>query len=218
MTAGGSVVLEQSSLWDFSLLQVFTCCLASALFTNFIAVTNYISAKVSQFLHYKTPEDDEIEKVKKELQEGRQQLGSLSSTDQFAAYFKAERLVNRLNDQYQQLGVYRSLSFELALFHLLVLKRQKAAISSSLSVKLKCCVFIGFLCLISLLHSRSVIIGYISPDYFWPFSFLLSAPNILTPSSKEGAPVSLFSILSMSILVVQLYRDNQNVKKHLKKF
>lgn len=67
-------------------------------------ISNPAIFQVSQFLHYKTPEDDEIEKVKKELQEGRQQLGSLSSTDQFAAYFKAERLVNRLNDQYQQLG------------------------------------------------------------------------------------------------------------------
>uniref|UniRef100_A0A0M3IRG8 PHM7_cyt domain-containing protein n=1 Tax=Ascaris lumbricoides TaxID=6252 RepID=A0A0M3IRG8_ASCLU len=166
--------------WYNDYCGVSACLTAVVLFSYCWPIANFFSSKFGALLHRGTVDEDEIDRIEAELREERRQLGLLSPTAQFAAYFKKDRYVNRLESQYKAL----------------VSKRQKATFATSIALKV---LFISvcYVAAIALMfYSRHVQVGTIDCTYFWPFSFLLRTPNIGTlEGDSEECPVTLFAIL-----------------------
>uniref|UniRef100_A0A915BE19 Tryptophan-rich basic protein n=2 Tax=Parascaris univalens TaxID=6257 RepID=A0A915BE19_PARUN len=185
-----SVAMDMESgtkiAWYNDYCGVSACCIAVVLFSYCYPIANFLSSKFGALLRRRTADEDEIDRIEAELREERRQLALLSPTAQFAAYFKKDRHVNRLESEYK----------------VLVSKRQKATFATSIALKV---LFISMCYVIAvalMFYSRHVEVGTIDSTYFWPFSFLLRTPNIGTlEGDSEECPVTLFAVLILCMFV-----------------
>ncbi|KAK6109384.1 CHD5-like family protein [Brugia pahangi] len=140
---------------------------------------------------YRNEMDHRIETLALEVKQIKSEMGALSPTAQFAAYFRKERVLNQLSAELSAL----------------IMEREKnSGIASTLSLVVSG-IFVQLTAVLLMFYSRNVIIGYINSTYFWPFNFLLYIPNFSVPISgnniTEGTPVTLFSFLSLVAFVWQ---------------
>ncbi|VDM51305.1 unnamed protein product [Toxocara canis] len=97
---------EVKDVWYTDYSGVLACVTSVALFSRCWPIADFFASKLNALFRRGKTEDEEISKLEEELNEERRQLGLLSPTAQFAAYFKKERRVNKLNMQYKALGKF----------------------------------------------------------------------------------------------------------------
>ncbi|KHN79931.1 hypothetical protein Tcan_08719 [Toxocara canis] len=172
---------EVKDVWYTDYSGVLACVTSVALFSRCWPIADFFASKLNALFRPGKTEDEEISKLEEELNEERRQLGLLSPTAQFAAYFKKERRVNKLNMQYKAL----------------VSRYQKVTFATTMALKM---LFISVCYLTAfalMFFSRHVQVGRINYTYLWPFNFLLQIPNInsLNDDDSQECPVSLFAVL-----------------------
>nr|CRZ26091.1 BMA-WRB-1 [Brugia malayi] len=150
---------------------------------------------------YRNEMDHRIETLALEVKQIKSEMGALSPTAQFAAYFRKERVLNQLSAELSAL----------------IMEREKnSGIASTLSLVVSG-IFVQLTAVLLMFYSRNIIIGYINSTYFWPFNFLLYIPNFSVPINgnniTEGTPVTLFSFLSLVVFVWQNAFSRSNSAK-----
>ncbi|KAK6109385.1 CHD5-like family protein [Brugia pahangi] len=173
---------------------VLACFVAVFTFAYWMILTQWLATKLKRLLPrriYRNEMDHRIETLALEVKQIKSEMGALSPTAQFAAYFRKERVLNQLSAELSAL----------------IMEREKnSGIASTLSLVVSG-IFVQLTAVLLMFYSRNVIIGYINSTYFWPFNFLLYIPNFSVPISgnniTEGTPVTLFSFLSLVAFVWQ---------------
>uniref|UniRef100_A0A0N5AJG1 Guided entry of tail-anchored proteins factor 1 n=1 Tax=Syphacia muris TaxID=451379 RepID=A0A0N5AJG1_9BILA len=174
---------------SYEVFRIFICVLGALLFTNIFSVFQYAFSKLAGLMRNRIANSKEAVDLTLELEKKKRELDLLSPTEQFAAYFKTERVYNRLKAEHSQL----------------VSAHQKEHFTSLLIAKFMAFVVIVTMCAVMSIYSRDVCIGHVNSDYFWPLNSLLHLPNIsCSYGSKKGTPVSLFSMFCLCSSVLRL--------------
>uniref|UniRef100_A0AAF5PSI7 Tail-anchored protein insertion receptor WRB n=1 Tax=Wuchereria bancrofti TaxID=6293 RepID=A0AAF5PSI7_WUCBA len=173
---------------------VLACFVAVFTFAYWMTLTRWLARKLKRLLPrgiYRNAADHRIETLNLEVKQIRSEMGALSPTAQFAAYFRKERVLNQLSAE---------------LSALIMERERNSDITSTLSFVVSG-IFVQLIAVLLMFYSRNVVIGHINSTYFWPFNFLLYIPNFSVPMSgnniTEGTPVTLFSFLSLVTFVWQ---------------
>ncbi|CAB3397517.1 unnamed protein product [Caenorhabditis bovis] len=161
------------------------CCFVAA----FLAIhsAKIISAVSSVKLLFKEPVDPRIVELQKQINVLKRELNSISPTDQFAAYFKKDRELNKLRDQ------------------LAVLESSRSSPSAT-NLKIEGATRIVIqLCGLFFLRYVSSIVAFCMPDnIFWPFNFLLRFPALIGNDTcpPEFCEVSGFAVFFLIFHIV----------------
>ncbi|VIO99246.1 Uncharacterized protein BM_BM6702 [Brugia malayi] len=183
---------------------VLACFVAVFTFAYWMILTQWLATKLKRLLPrriYRNEMDHRIETLALEVKQIKSEMGALSPTAQFAAYFRKERVLNQLSAELSAL----------------IMEREKnSGIASTLSLVVSG-IFVQLTAVLLMFYSRNIIIGYINSTYFWPFNFLLYIPNFSVPINgnniTEGTPVTLFSFLSLVVFVWQNAFSRSNSAK-----
>ncbi|CAI5452118.1 unnamed protein product [Caenorhabditis angaria] len=145
-----------------------------------------IISAVATFLKtiFKEKEDPAITLLKNKIKNLKKELNDISPTNQFAAYFKKDRELNKLNDELEQLQAT---------------KRTETTKNLKIEGATRVVIQLGALVL---LRYVSGITAFCIPDnIFWPFNFLIRFPAIFGNDTCPGefAEVSGFALAFLAI-------------------
>uniref|UniRef100_A0A914DYQ5 Guided entry of tail-anchored proteins factor 1 n=1 Tax=Acrobeloides nanus TaxID=290746 RepID=A0A914DYQ5_9BILA len=182
--------MEDWTFYDWILKLLF--CIVGVVF--FGLSSGLLSFNVKKFLNRfrkRTPTEVEIERRSEEIDGLQRELAAISPVNEFAAYFKRKRVVDKLTDELNAL----SLKYQ-----------QKAMISSvkeMVVIRLLCAIF----SIVCAFYSYDLVLFYVNESYLWPFNFILAFPFTLlaTGSRNNEVPVTLFSYLCMTLAARRIY-------------
>uniref|UniRef100_A0A915E038 Tail-anchored protein insertion receptor WRB n=1 Tax=Ditylenchus dipsaci TaxID=166011 RepID=A0A915E038_9BILA len=196
-----------TSDWDFTLvLNVFECLISVI---SFAVASNLIGFDFVKFLRLFrrwSPDEIEFRRLNLKIAEISKKMSVLSPVNDFAQYFKHERVRNKLVDEQNSLSQRIS---------------QDALLRSfKLTMFFRAALFLISMALAMHVGDRLILLR-ISENHFFPFNFLLHFPGSVTSllgfqdyDTDGQVTISLFSYLLMALFVRRVYT---NRKKDLEK-
>ncbi|MFH4976954.1 hypothetical protein AB6A40_003663 [Gnathostoma spinigerum] len=176
-------MLHEDAFWSFRYSEIFACCLSVYLISCCNSVSSQLSSFISRIICSYQKDGDQLQSMWNTVCSEKKELVNLSATDEFAAYSRKKRRVDKLEADYNAL----------------VASMQKSALIGSVSLRFTTVCVCYLVALFAMYYSRRLVIAHVDAVHFWPLGALLTFPcpedSSTGSKSMEKSPISLFMFL-----------------------